>query len=62
MKISVYGLGQFGYALLKHLDVNNNGRYDLYAHARNLDLLSYLRQVRFICYYNANYLLILQKT
>ena len=46
MKISIYGLGQFGYALLKHLDVNNNGRYHLFANARNLDLLSYLRQHR----------------
>jgi len=46
MKIGIYGLGQFGYALLKHLDVHNQGRYQLHAYARNQELLSYLRQHR----------------
>jgi glycerol-3-phosphate dehydrogenase (NAD(P)+) len=43
MKVSIYGLGQFGYALLKHLDSNNRGRYQLHAYARNQSVLAYLR-------------------
>ncbi len=52
MKIGIYGLGQFGYALLKHLDVHNQGRYQLHGYARNHDLLAYLNQYRRHLYFH----------
>jgi glycerol-3-phosphate dehydrogenase (NAD(P)+) len=46
MKVCIYGLGQFGYALLKHLDAHNGGRYQLHGFARNKVLLDHLQTNR----------------
>jgi glycerol-3-phosphate dehydrogenase (NAD(P)+) len=43
MNIGIIGLGNFGFALLKHLDMYNNRRYNLKAFDIDTDLISYLR-------------------
>lgn len=45
-KILIIGLGNFGYAILKHFDVKNNGEYKLSAWDRNKHIIESLRQNR----------------
>jgi glycerol-3-phosphate dehydrogenase (NAD(P)+) len=46
LKISIYGLGNFGYALLKHLDNKNNHKIEIFAYDRNEILMKYLKKYR----------------
>lgn len=46
MNIGIYGIGNFGYALIKHLDKNNSGRFTLYIFDRNKKVLKSLKQFR----------------
>lgn len=43
MKVSIYGLGNFGYAILKHLDSKNEPKVELYCFDRNKDLTETLQ-------------------
>ena len=46
MNISVYGIGNFGYAFLKHLDDKNTGEYNLTAYDYKPERVDYLNQHR----------------
>lgn len=43
MNVSIYGIGNFGYAFLKHLDNKNDGSYKLTAYDRNPSRVEYLK-------------------
>jgi len=43
-KISIYGLGNFGYAILKHLDSKDNKDFSLHGYDRNKKLMNHLRR------------------
>ncbi len=43
MKVSIYGLGSFGYAVLKHLDSKNDSKIDLHGYDRNIKLIKLLK-------------------
>jgi glycerol-3-phosphate dehydrogenase (NAD(P)+) len=45
-KISIYGIGNFGYAVLKHLDKKNGGDFILHAYDRNPQLVDFLNSKR----------------
>ncbi len=45
-KVSVYGIGNFGYALLKHLDNKNKGNFNLHAYDKNSALVEHLDKER----------------
>lgn len=45
-QVLVYGLGNFGYAILKHLDRHSGGNYRLAAYDRNEEVMARLRQYR----------------
>lgn len=45
-KVAIYGIGNFGYAVLKHLDQKNSLDFKLYAYDRNLKLIHFLDQNR----------------
>lgn len=42
MNIAIYGIGNFGYAFLKHLDYKNNDSYTLTAYDHNPERVDYL--------------------
>jgi glycerol-3-phosphate dehydrogenase (NAD(P)+) len=46
MKVAVYGVGNFGYAILKHLDRKRNKEIDLFAYDRNPSLIEHLNKHR----------------
>lgn len=47
LKIAVYGIGNFGFALLKHLSKkSDNGHFALYAHDRDRNLMHFLKSKR----------------
>lgn len=48
LKISIYGIGNFGFAILKHLSKKNGGNknYILYAYDRNNKIINYLKNKR----------------
>lgn len=46
MNISIYGIGNFGYAFLKHLDNKNDGAYTLTAYDHKFDRVEYLNNNR----------------
>ena len=46
MNVSIYGIGNFGYAFLKHLDNKNDGSYKLTAYDYNKDRVEYLKANR----------------
>ena len=43
-KVSIYGLGNFGYAVLKHLDNKSDKNISLHAYDRNKKLISFLKK------------------
>ncbi len=45
-KVSVIGLGNFGSALLNHLDRKNNGAYSLHGYSRNKEMIQKLKKER----------------
>jgi glycerol-3-phosphate dehydrogenase (NAD(P)+) len=45
-KVSIYGVGNFGYALLKHLDEKKSTKFSLSVYDRNPELNQYLDQNR----------------
>jgi glycerol-3-phosphate dehydrogenase (NAD(P)+) len=45
-KISIYGLGNFGYAILKHLDSKNDKKIQLYSFDRNKELVNSIKTTR----------------
>ncbi len=45
-KISVYGLGNFGYAILKHIDSKDKKNFSLHAYDRNKKILTHLKKYR----------------
>ena len=45
-KISIYGIGNFGYAILKHLDNKNDQSISLYAYDRNSELIQNLQKTQ----------------
>jgi len=45
-KISIYGLGNFGYAILKHLDSKDNKTFSIHCYDRNKKLMKYLKKNR----------------
>jgi len=45
-KVSVYGLGNFGYAILKHLDNKDEKSFTLHGYDRNLQLMNSLKKNR----------------
>jgi len=40
LKVSIYGLGNFGYALLKHLDNKQDKNFEIFAYDRNKKLMN----------------------
>lgn len=50
--ISIYGIGNFGYALLKHLDNKNSSNFSLSAFDRNTELVSHLNAKRSHLYFH----------
>jgi glycerol-3-phosphate dehydrogenase (NAD(P)+) len=44
--VSIYGLGNFGYAILKHLDSKNDKKIQLYCYDRNKNLIESLQTKR----------------
>lgn len=44
MKIAVYGLGQFGYALLKHLERNLSNTHQIFGYDANKDVVNALNE------------------
>ena len=45
-KISIYGIGNFGYALLKHLNKKGDKKYEIHAFDRNEQVIKTLRKKR----------------
>ncbi|MFA6995077.1 MAG: NAD(P)H-dependent glycerol-3-phosphate dehydrogenase [Patescibacteria group bacterium] len=45
-KVAIYGIGNFGYAVLKHLDKKNSSDFDLYACDRDRELINFLDKNR----------------
>jgi len=45
-KISVYGIGNFGYAILKHFDSKDSKSFSLHGYDRNIELMKYLKKNR----------------
>ena len=46
LKVSIYGLGNFGFALLKHFNNKNDPKITIYAYDRNRILLNHLKKYR----------------
>lgn len=54
MNVSIYGIGNFGYAFLKHLDQKNDGQFNLTAYDYNLDRIEFLKSNRSHPFLHAN--------
>jgi len=56
MKISIYGIGNFGFAILKHLSTNLalDNKYRLFAYDRNKKLINNLQRKRKHLYHHKN--------
>jgi len=45
-KVAIYGIGNFGYAILKHLDKKKSSDFKLYAHDHDAELINFLDKNR----------------
>jgi len=43
LKVAIYGIGNFGYAILKHLDKYKSNEYEIFAYDTNLDVIKNMR-------------------
>lgn len=55
MKVSVYGLGQFGYAIFNHLSAKSGKDFDLYGYDNNPEVTDSLQRQRSHPYLYSNY-------